>query len=262
MPNEGPKDAVPKGLVYCFVAIVLAVSLVGFLRGVDVTKDEMRTHIETTTTPHPEVDQNIPEARSYLEMRNRPPGEGSGWDESLRLATSKPPREGKLDAKALEQALARRRKARAYDGAPPTIPHQIRQNSASECMACHGQGLQLGKARAQGIPHDNFTSCTQCHVTQEDPMPPGAKIAADPRATGNSFEGAKPTVHGPRAWSIAPPQIPHTTFMRENCMACHGDAGPSPMRTSHTSRKSCTQCHASSAEMDLRPDMNAWAPEP
>lgn len=256
MAAEEKQDAGSHALLYCFVAVVLAVSLVGFLRGVNVSKAEMESHVVIPETPPDTGDVSVPAARSYAEMRLHPPGEGSGWKDSLRKA--QPAKQGKVTAKDLERALARRAKSRAYDGAPPTIPHSVRQNSAAECMACHGQYFTLGQAQAQGVPHDTFTSCTQCHVVQEAPMPGGSSLARDPREVDNSFKGVKPVARGPRAWSIAPPQIPHTTFMRENCMACHGESGPSPMRTSHTSRQSCTQCHASSAALDGRPDLNAW----
>lgn len=49
--------------------------------------------------------------------------------------------------------------ARAWEGAPPTIPHPTFMRE--ECNSCHGP---LG---AQGLrtPHPVRTSCTQCHAT-------------------------------------------------------------------------------------------------
>lgn len=244
-------------LVYCFVAVVLAVSLVGFLRGVDVSKAEMESHITVPDGPDTQPDGEIPTARSYSEMRNYPPGQGSGWEHSLKMASSKPPREGKVTSQDLERALAERAKSRAYDGAPPTIPHPVQQNSAAECMACHGQDLRFGEARAQSLPHDELTSCTQCHVPEDAPMEGGARLPKDPRAVANEFVGVQPVARGPRAWNIAPPQIPHSTAMRQNCLSCHGESGEAPMQSSHTSRQSCTQCHAPSAELDLRPTLES-----
>lgn len=249
-------DKLPKGLLYCFVAIVFALSLAGFLHGVDVDNKTIQAHepsveaVETVT--------DVPKARSYRQMRVSPPNQGSGWEKSVRLANSSPIQvDGKFDGKALEAALARRQKLRAYDGAPPTIPHNVRQNSAAECMACHGEGLKLGQLQATIIPHDNFTNCTQCHVSQDAPMPGVGEIVEDPRDVPNSFEGTRSQPRGPRAWAIAPPQIPHKTFMREQCLSCHGPTGSAAMRSSHTSRQSCTQCHTSSAALDQRPDIGS-----
>lgn len=255
MSQSETPDSLSQGLVYCFVAIVLAVSLVGFLRGVNHADPQGHgLAVVPATSSSPQGD--IPEARSYSEMREHPPGPGNTWDETVKTATKKAPKP--LSASDLKKALAKRKKARAYDGAPPTIPHQVRQNSAAECMACHGQDLRLGQLSAQAVPHDSFSSCTQCHVTQDGPLPSTKGLARDPRAVNNSFQGTQAPVRGPRAWSIAPPQIPHATFMRENCMACHGPGGPSAMRSSHTSRKSCTQCHTAPAALNQQPALEGW----
>ena len=49
--------------------------------------------------------------------------------------------------------------ARAYEGAPPTIPHRtlMREN----CMSCHGEG----GTSAIRTSHPDRQSCTQCHAT-------------------------------------------------------------------------------------------------
>ncbi|OGH63538.1 MAG: hypothetical protein A3I06_05180 [Candidatus Lindowbacteria bacterium RIFCSPLOWO2_02_FULL_62_12] len=83
-------------------------------------------------------------------------------------------------------------------------------------------------------PHPNFSSCRQCHV---------------PRLTDKLFrETAWATVARPktglRAMPGAPPAIPHSLQMRENCLACH--SGPSSVpaiRSSHPDRGNCRQCH-------------------
>ena len=50
--------------------------------------------------------------------------------------------------------------------------------------------------------------------------------------------------HGLRLHDRAPPTIPHKTFMRENCVACHaGPAAREEIRTSHPERRRCRQCH-------------------
>lgn len=190
-------------------------------------------------------------AKTWAELSLHPNTVGSGWSEDV-AALRGPSR---LDPAAISgqksDALAARARLRAYDGAPPAIPHPIRQGSASECLACHDEGLRLRGARAPAVPHDTFTSCTQCHVVTEAPMP-GTVAEVDPRLGANSFAGMASDSAGPRAWSIGPPQIPHRTWMRESCLACHGPNGDSPMKSSHPERESCTQCHTASAEVDLR----------
>ena len=63
-------------------------------------------------------------------------------------------------------AVSTRNSRRAYDGAPPTVPHAITQRSAGACMTCHGnQGGQpviAGKVPPR-MSHAVHASCTQCH---------------------------------------------------------------------------------------------------
>lgn len=80
-----------------------------------------------------------------------------------------------------------------------------------------------------------------------EPLPPDATFAA------NLFDGLDSPDHGARAWSIAPPQIPHRTLMRERCESCHGVGGRDAMRSTHPDRQSCTQCHAPNAALDQQP---------
>lgn len=243
--NDSQDDWTSRGLLYCFVVIVSAVSLAGFLTGTQTRPETVRR----VSSPAPQGGQEneVPLARSYREMRESARGPGSGWNEAMKVASEQPAR---VDRSTLEEALLRRQARRAYDGAPPTIPHLVQQNSAADCMACHEHALRLAEKQAPMLPHAAFTQCNQCHVPEVQDMP---SIGKDPRQVPNSFQGQQAPRQGPRAWSIAPPQIPHTTFMRENCLACHGASGSAPMRSSHLDRQNCTQCHASSAHLDRRP---------
>lgn len=256
--EEGPSQ----GLLSLFVVVVFAVSLVGFITGMDTT---VKPTEEVTAAPSGVREREVPTARSYSELRSAPPGTpGEAWPTP---ESSLPPG---ITQETLDQALQRRQQRRAYDGAPPTIPHHVRQSSAAECMACHGEGLKLGRLVATEVPHDGFTNCTQCHVPDMERLggfpgndvPPGTEggLAIDPRKVENSFSGTFPVKRGERAWPIAPPQVPHTTFMRENCMSCHGDTGSTPMRSTHLERSNCTQCHAPSATLDLRPGVIGPSP--
>ena len=248
--NRHPEEIFSKGLLYCFLGVVFGVSLVGFLTGTSDHSEHLRPG--RTLGPEQIPKGKVPLARSYREMRDTARGPGSRWRESVAVAAqSKGTSAEKI---SLEEALRKRRAGRAYDGAPPTIPHFIRQNSASECLACHADGLRLGERQASVMPHSRLTQCTQCHVSEFQDLT-SRDIGSDPRDVPNSFVGMEPVRRGPRAWNIAPPQMPHSGFMRENCLSCHGPSGSSPMRSPHLQRQNCTQCHSPSAALDLRPGL-------
>ena len=244
---SAPAQPTSSALVYG-LGVLIGVAMIGFLAG---------TREEAYPAPGALEAQvggsEAPAARSYREQQLTARGHGSGWTEdlaALRAAVSR------LDPVSLEgtdkaQDLAARAARRAYDGAPPTIPHAVGQGGAPECLACHDEGLRIREATAPMMPHRELSSCTQCHVVEQSPVP-GAPTLADPRGVPNSFVGLASPVAGP-SWSMAPPQIPHPTGMREACLSCHGPLGASAMRSTHPSRESCTQCHTPSAALELRP---------
>lgn len=146
-----------------------------------------------------------------------------------------------------QTALLARASRRAYDGAPPTIPHEVRQRDFPDCLACHDKGAKVASKWAPRMSHARYDNCTQCHVPSvaPQPLPPGAPIE-------NTFVGLTAPASGSRAWAGAPPTIPHPTLMRSECSSCHGTGGLSGMRSTHPARQSCTQCHVSSAVLDQR----------
>lgn len=73
---------------------------------------------------------------------------------------------------------------RAYEGAPPTVPHTVTQRTL-DCAACHTTGLVVAGRVAPPMPHDPYPSCTQCHVPQKDPRP----LPSDDSPPGSSFVG-------------------------------------------------------------------------
>ena len=141
-------------------------------------------------------------------------------------------------------ALQQRDKNRAFNGAPPTIPHPIDQKSAQACMACHGAGAKTISLRIPRMSHHFLENCTQCHVESKPKHMPATVFRE------NTFAGLAAPTAGPRAFAQAPPQIPHATWMRTDCMSCHGLTGLHGIRTTHPWRKNCQQCHAPSATMD------------
>ncbi len=129
---------------------------------------------------------------------------------------------------------------RAFDGAPPVIPHEVADEKSfggKTCLQCHEHGGFVPKfnAYAPVTPHPEFLSCRQCHVpirTKELFKQTNWKTLDPPRINRSAMSGS-------------PPQIPHIVQMRENCLACHGGPGSvKEIRTPHPDRINCRQCHA------------------
>ena len=130
--------------------------------------------------------------------------------------------------------MARRRRFRT------TLP-------LGSCVTCHDEdGAQIdGVGVAPASPHGEAAAagamqrCRQCHV----PVETVALFVAS-RFTGLPQGPWK----GGRATPGAPPTIPHTLQLRENCLACHaGPAARAEIRTSHPERVRCRQCHVPDA---------------
>lgn len=131
-------------------------------------------------------------------------------------------------------------KNRAYHGAPPSIPHPIKDEKSlggNTCLQCHQNGGFVKKfdAYAPVTPHPEMVNCRQCHVAQN---------------SNTLFKSANlAKVHAPKvgvnnALIGTPPMIPHQIQMRENCLSCHaGPAAPKEIRVTHPERINCRQCH-------------------
>ncbi len=141
-------------------------------------------------------------------------------------------------------ALSMRAINRAFNGAPPTIPHPIDQLSDQTCLACHGTGFQMSSLRVSKMSHQMLQNCTQCHVEQQPRHLPATEFRA------STFVGLPAPLEGPRAYPGAPPQIPHTTWMRIDCTSCHGPSSWRGLQTTHPCRENCLQCHTPAAAME------------
>ena len=141
---------------------------------------------------------------------------------------------------ALKSSAAVRAERRAYDGAPPIIPHDDFGASCGNCHTERGRSVS-GVGFAPASPHVDTRyaggtgRCRQCHVFQ----------ATDDLFVANSYEGLpQDLAAGDRATPGAPPRIPHRVLMRENCAACHdGPGAREGIRTDHPERTRCRQCH-------------------
>ncbi|MFD1162007.1 nitrate reductase cytochrome c-type subunit [Hwangdonia seohaensis] len=129
---------------------------------------------------------------------------------------------------------------RAYHGAPPSIPHPVKNERSlggNTCLQCHQNGgfVKRFEAYAPVTPHPEMVNCRQCHVAQN---------------SNSLFKSANlAKVHAPKvgvnnALLGTPPMIPHQIQMRENCLSCHaGPAAPKEIRVTHPERINCRQCH-------------------
>lgn len=234
-----------RGLHLVFAAAI-AVAAVGLISGVESSGREVASY-RRVEAPSPEV----VEARSYRDMRARQYGPNAAlaptwWRELAAKDAIEPARAGTPEERAA--ALVERDQRRAYEGAPPTIPHAVDQLAVPACLVCHDRGMTLAGKHAPPMSHTTHASCLQCHVVAVDPRIAAPAVAAP----DNAFVGLRRAGGGAQAWTGAPPVTPHPTLMRERCDSCHGPRGRQGLRTPHPGQQSCQQCHAPSAAFDQR----------
>ncbi len=265
MPDEPKSKRIESGLIAGGVIMLVAVSgyfvglrqtnsTIAMTRAVPVVKEE--THRDLTGA------KDVPMAVRYIDQDWSKNGSNAKWRNSLvdfqQPAAAVPNNTQPVSMEVKRAALQARASRRAYDGAPPTVPHPIMQDSSAACLACHAQGLQVKDRFASKISHATFGgSCTQCHVSARGAFPAADAAALTTALSDNSFQGTEAPPNGPRAWPGAPPVVPHRTLMRSDCMSCHGPKGLFALRTPHPERQSCTQCHVPAAVNDQRQFMPA-----
>lgn len=244
-------------LVALLLSLVIGVAVVGFFVGInDGVPIEDREPIVHTTLEDRAVrprtaadDLSVIPSMHYWEMR-RSQAEPTAAPQASLERSAQPEfdlfAEIQPSEEAKRQSLATRSERRAFNGAPPVVPHPIEQTSDAACYACHGKGVRIGRLAANRMSHEFLANCLQCHAP---PAPtPFAEFAATPP---NEFVGLKAPHQGDRAYPGAPPTIPHSTWMREQCLSCHGrEAGWAGLEVTHPWRANCLQCHASSAELE------------
>lgn len=135
---------------------------------------------------------------------------------------------------------AERSERRAYDGAPPYIPHPLdpEVEQTQDCAPCHTYGGYNPPLRTYTprSPHPEMSNCLQCHVR---PTVSGDFVRSDWVVPALPAYGVGGAIEG------APPAIPHMLQMREHCVSCHGGGSAAPdIRTDHPERFNCRQCHA------------------
>jgi cytochrome c-type protein NapB len=224
------------------LAAVIGLAVIGYVVGLraGVPEGHARAFAGVRQT-HDVQGAGIP-ALTYTEvgegaLRARTPGETWGaMTADLRAARSDPV----TDLVSRERSLAVRAERRAFNGAPPVVPHAVQRMTDQSCLVCHGQALQVGARPARALPHAHLTNCTQCHAAAAPQFFQGE----GGMLSESSWRGIAAPLSGVRATPGAPPAVPHALQMRQNCLACHGQQGWVGMQTSHPDRRNCLQCHA------------------
>lgn len=260
------------GLV--LATIVVGASVSGFLFGLNEPARPTGTNHHRAKPLNSVVNSNastdVLTAPRYEMMDSSKYGPNQEWESKLNWL--KPDRPSLFDSVVRTPAmklaaLEDRLRTRAFDGAPPAIPHIVDQRSAESCLACHGQGLVVAGKVATRMSHALVSNCTQCHVEQNTNVP--IENVATTRAVSstesssmasnsnynastarNTFEGVKRAGPGRRSMFGSPPTIPHTLQMREDCMSCHGLVARPGLRTTHPWLQNCRQCHAADGEFE------------
>ena len=236
--------------------MVFTIAVVGYLVGIrHVTDSGDKSHpvLDAMKVSKQEAEvQHVGPAVRYNQISQGNLGANATWQTQVKQAVLETalvmPRVDIAYGGDKTQALAKRASRRAFDGAPPTIPHQVDHLSTQACTVCHGangQSLRIGsQVVASPMPHPLMTNCTQCHVPQQ-------QIQEDEQQwLRNSFVGKPSAKQGERAFTGAPPIIPHSVWMRQDCLSCHGPNGQSSMRSGHVWRTNCLQCHGQSADLN------------
>lgn len=142
-------------------------------------------------------------------------------------------------------------KNRAYNGAPPTIPHAVEDElsiGGKSCLQCHQKGGFVHKydAFAPVTPHPEKLNCVQCHASVKTE-------GLFKESYWDNNKQAPPLIQN-QAMENSPPTIPHelSSFRDKNCLSCHaGPAAPKEIRVSHPERINCIQCHAEKKATDV-----------
>ncbi len=264
--NTENKFGSQKGILALLFLIVGMVSVSGYFMGMrqSMTDETDSSPWLSAESPNERLQGIYPEAPLYKDIPTTKWKANRNWKNELDNLPRETPELGpqkQLNESERTIILAERAERRAFDGAPPTIPHAINYRDVQSCVVCHNQdaNVLVGGIRTPAMSHHYMSSCTQCHAPSE-----GLSIVVRSGTTGlvveNKFKGNKHYGKGSRAFQGAPPTVPHPIWMRQNCSSCHGVGMPDAIVTSHPQRSNCLQCHAQNANYDNREGVTSLTP--
>ena len=247
------------GILTIVLIVVVIVSVSGLFMGMrqnDSKSDSWQAPWNAGPEAQASEQKVFPVAPKYADIPTTKWKANKNWRNSL--ANLPHAKMNLVDQKQLTKAerqkiLNGRSSRRAYDGAPPMIPHAINYRDVDSCTACHAPdaNVLIAGRRSPAMSHPMMSNCTQCHAPND-----GLKILQHSGTVGlvveSGFIGNASVGAGTRAYKGAPPTIPHKVSMRQNCMSCHGPGMPDAITTSHPMRGNCMQCHAQDANFDNR----------
>ncbi|HXG48900.1 MAG TPA: nitrate reductase cytochrome c-type subunit, partial [Methylomirabilota bacterium] len=194
-------------------AILLTASVSGYFMGLRQTGSQISmTRPVSLAKADPDrremlESRTVPVAVAYAKQDWLAEGPNAAWRNHLAHLVQPPVDPAMLTnvtPAERAQALAERAGRRAFDGAPPVVPHPITQDSSAACLACHGPGLAVKDKVASKISHAHYASCTQCHVPAGGPQIPTLDAALLAPLAGNEFTYAAWPRQGGRPWPGAP----------------------------------------------------------
>ncbi|MCP5537683.1 MAG: hypothetical protein H7A51_15800 [Akkermansiaceae bacterium] len=255
-----------RSILAVLLIVVGIVSVSGFFMGMRQSTRSSDDESLWRAAHAPAADEHAtyPVAPLYKDIPTAEWKANKDWVNSLaNLPTKEMDRSARepMDEHAIDLILADRQSRRAYDGAPPTIPHSINYRDVQSCSACHSQdaNVLIAGKRVPAMSHPYMANCTQCHAPAS-----GMTFAVHSGTTGlvveNKFRGSKRYGNGQRAFPGAPPTLPHPVWMRQNCVSCHGPGMADAITTSHPQRQNCLQCHAPYEGYDNRERLGPLTP--
>ncbi len=245
-------------LATIFLSFIIAIAAIGFFVGIGdgvpkpdgVNKSSL---VDLSPLKAAITDTKLVPALNYVDISSTPMGPTKSW-QATPQSLPRPEFDlyTKIEPSEAEKVASSKFRAsrRAYNGAPPIIPHPVENTNDAACYACHSGGVKIAGLKASVMSHAFLANCVQCHA----PMAPAPFQFLD-ASVETSFVGLPAPKEGKRAYKGAPPTIPHSRWMRENCNACHGGPhGWAGMESTHPWRTNCVQCHAPSATLDQMPE--------
>ncbi|WP_018969500.1 hypothetical protein [Rubritalea marina] len=259
-PNPEEHGLTSKGAISIVLFVVVIVSVSGFFMEMrHSSQDDVGNRIWLDLEVVDDSNVVVPSDRTAPTYQNIPSDlfkNNAQWVNHLNKLTRVSHNHHEmpvLTKEEREEAVMRRQSRRAYDGAPPVIPHAISTRDTQSCVSCHSPGrpvLMAGKV-SPVMSHEYLPNCIQCHApsVKKDFMTHEAMYGL---SVENVFGGKSSAGKGERAFAQAPPVMPHPVHMRQNCMACHGEGRANAIQTSHPQRQNCMQCHAVHSGFDNR----------